>query len=505
MDLNKEKISEHCWAGRTIGAVLYLFEKYAYIFEQIDIKDEEWIEEPFKYISNIAQFLRDNIPQQDSRIVDSLLEKSHSVFERDQTQFNKTDKKEFEYGMTEVKYILRKGENLEVILQERVFSKFYKKIYYLPTYVHELLLIGIFGLVIGGGIFAFIKIQNIPYFVEQRLYNKIKSPEKRGILTYPLIMWNCESYIEQFPNGKHITNVKERYKKLRNEFEDVAYELTLKGGEISSRYILHSESSSGLNSRIESYKELYPNGKYLDKLYAYYDSLWTNEINRFSELNSHEIDTKAHKAMLDMLKYMEENHIDTIVANTKIDVSEIMQIYDSNNCYDAIVREDFEKRYSKSELIPIYNDQLKDIGGYWVNEKFSNMFDSCMCEKTNRLEHCKLYEMVDIKDAEDKCAPLNKYPQLAIDVKITNKELTKNGKLFPQFYVIEGDSSKMFYDINYEMNIKLIMPNKETYNIYKDIVSIADVKNISGINSSADMFIMLRDFSISGFLERLGL
>lgn len=505
---NKETISEYCWAGRTTGAVGYLLQKYAHVINQseVDLLCEQWVCEPIKLTTQLALILREQIPQQDSRIVDCLLEKSKSIIEENPTKLKGKDRKEFEFGIKEVNYIINKGENLEVILQDRVFRKLYKKFYCWPTLVQVLIWMVIIYGTVGGGVFMYIY---CPYFVEQRLYDEIVNPQKSMLYNIEVaristLIRNCESYIEQFPEGENITKVKEIYNELRNRFEDKGYELILAGGRCGG-YIIRGESSYGLNRRIEDYKSLYPNGKYLEKLDAYYDSLWTNEIMQYSRLNNSKIDFKAHNAILSMLKYMKDSHIDVIVDNTQYDLSEIKQLPDS--CCDTIVKVDSKTIYPEDEPTSLKDDLLNYLNRAKY-EKYE-MLDSLMCEKTNRLDCCNLYEIVPIESMKYHICyeniPFEKCPQFEINVKITNKELEKNGTLCPQFFVTEGESPKILYDINYDVTITLKVPNEEPCCIYKNKVSIADLKNPKDINSTADMLERFENFSVNGFLKNIGL
>lgn len=508
MNENKETISEYCWAGRATGTIGYLLKKYAHIIDQSDVDSlcEQWVCEPFKLITQLALILRGQIPQQDSRIVDTLLEKSKSIIEKNPTRLKGKDQKEFEFGIKEVNYIIKKGENLEIILQDRVFRKLYKKLYCWPTFLQVLIWMVIIYGTVGGGVFMYIY---CPYFVEQRLYDEIVNPQKSMLYNIEVaristLIRNCESYIEQFPEGENIIKVKEIYNELRDIFENNAYKVILAGGDCGG-YILRGESELGLNRRIEEYKSLYPNGKYLDKLYTYYDSLWTNEIIQYSRLNSSGIDLKVHNAILSMLKYMKDSHIDIIVGNTQYDLSEIKQFPDY--CRDTIVKVDSITIYSEGEQTSL-KDELLNFTKYVKTDNFE-LLDSLMCEKTNRFDCCNLYEIVPIEYMK-KCTcyeniPLEKCPQFAINVKITNKEFKKNGTLYPQFFVIEGESPKIIYDINYDVTITLQMPNEEPCCIYKNKVSIADLEKPKEIKSTEDMLKRLEDLSVNGFLKEIGL
>lgn len=512
MNKNKETISEYCWAGRATGAVGYLLKKYAHVINQYDVDSlcEQWLYEPFKLTTQLALILREQIPQQDSRIVDCLLEKSKSIIEENPTQLKGKDQKEFEFGIKEVNYIINKGENLEVILQDRVFRKLYKKYYCSPTFVQVLFWLVIVYGVVCGGVYMY---HFCPYFVEQRLYDRIVNPQKSMLYNIETIristlMRNCESYIEQFPEGENITKVKEIYNELRNLFEDKGCELIMAGGSCGS-YIIEGESESGLNSRIEDYKSLYPNGKYLTKLYAYYDSLWTNEVNQFSAINTHGGDAKSHNFILSMLKYMKDSHIDVIVVNTNFDISEIKQVADS--CYDAVVREDFKTTYPQGSLISMKDALSEYISGRNLMEnkldKLCEEFDLCMCKITNRPKSCRLYEMVSeyvIKRYYENVS-IDSCPKFVVNVKITNKELIKNGKTYPQFFVIEGAYQRILYDVNYNISIILQLPNEESCCIYENTVSIADLEDKDEIKTSLDVLMRLEDICIREPFKKIGL
>ncbi len=418
-----------------------MLKKYAHVINQSDVDSlrEQWVCEPFKLITQLALILREQILLQDSRIVDCLLEKSKSIIEENPTQLKGKDRKEFEFGLKEVNYIINKGENLEVILQDRVFRKLYKKLYFWPDFVQGLIWTVIICGIVIGGVYMYLY---CPYFVEQRLYDVIVNPQKSLLhrvetFRFHLLVRDCENYIKQFPEGENITEVKERYNELRDLFENEACELILKGGSCGN-YFIRRNSECGLNRRIEGYKSLYPNGKYLEKLDAYYDSLWTNEIMQYSRLNNSKIDFKAHNAILSMLKYMKDSHIDIIVDNTQYDLSEIKQLPDF--CCDTIVKVDSKIIYPEGEQ-PSLKDDLLNYYESEKNEKYE-MLDSLMCERTNRLDCCNLYEIVPIETMENNTyyyeyISLEKCPQFVINVKITNKELKKNGTMCPQFFVAE--------------------------------------------------------------------
>ncbi len=64
---------------------------------------------------------------------------------------------------------------------------------------------------------------------------------------------------------------------------------------------------------------------------------------------------------------------------------------------------------------------------------------------------------------------------------------------------------KILYDINYDVTITLQIPNEEPCCIYKNKISITDIKNSEDINSTADMLERFEDFGVNGFLKNIGL
>lgn len=140
-------------------------------------------------------------------------------------------------------------------------------------------------------------IYNLPYFAEKRTYTRtIETP---SIETF-------ENYISKYNNEEHLPDVLYRHAKFYLYGDGV--------------YSYEKARERQCIEALDSLITIFPNHELSKKADETIDSIWDNEISRYTRKNKNIQSSKSLSAMYEMLQYMKQNKIYDIRLNVKSDV-----------------------------------------------------------------------------------------------------------------------------------------------------------------------------------------
>lgn len=193
------------------------------------------------------------------------------------------------------------------------------------------LVISIVAVIVAGFV-----IYNLPYFAEQRAYEKVEDAFNQGL--YASMDIAVEDYIARYPDGKHISDVMYMPVRVAKEEGDVITIL----------------------DAVDEYLQADPKGKYAKECREISNGIWQKEISKYEEKAASSASEKGAKFVVDMLRYMRDNNVRTIqvVGIPHLDLKEYSE-------YDPIVREVLEKdnaeQRSQSASMPKLPDDVLTI------------------------------------------------------------------------------------------------------------------------------------------------
>lgn len=142
-----------------------------------------------------------------------------------------------------------------------------------------------------------ISIYNLPYFAEKRAYARtLESPSMEAFACY----------IDKYDNHEHLPDVLYRYGVYLLHGDDI----------FSCDKARERQCIEALDSLIK----VFPDYELSKRANVTIDSIWDNELSRYTERNPNIQSSKSLSAMYEMLQYMKQNKIYDIRLNVKSDV-----------------------------------------------------------------------------------------------------------------------------------------------------------------------------------------
>ncbi len=129
-------------------------------------------------------------------------------------------------------------------------------------------------------VIAAIVVYNLPYFEEMRAFNDVKEGNT---------LYDCNMYLKEYPEGRH--------------FDEVMY--------------MRISLSENDMSMIVEYLEKCPNGAFYTEVDNLCNELWDKEINKYNQRDKSKESPDAVKFMTEMLQYMKEHRINSILVKIK--------------------------------------------------------------------------------------------------------------------------------------------------------------------------------------------
>lgn len=201
-------------------------------------------------------------------------------------------------GEQEAQFIFAKEPNnyANKILEERDFfieieheAKRRRK----ETLRNVYIVVALLALIIGG-----IIVYNLPYFAEQREYEKIVETYESAD---PILLEKAvEEYAAKYPRGKH--------------FHEVIY--------MPVKIVRNQEDVVRTIEAVDKYLQVDPKGPYVKECKAIADSIWDQEIEKYKSLAYTYASQKGVDFVIAMLNYMKTNNIRTVV----VEANPILQL-----------------------------------------------------------------------------------------------------------------------------------------------------------------------------------
>lgn len=174
----------------------------------------------------------------------------------------------------------------EIELEQNKIKRKYKKLRNIKIFVPIVAMI-IIGIII----------YNLPYFAEKRAYART--------LETPCIE-AFDKYIAKYNNQEHLPDVLYRHAIFYLHGDDV--------------YSYEKARERQCIEALDSLIKLFPNHEFSKEANEVIDSIWNNEILRYTQKNQNIQSSNSLSAMYEMLQYMKQNKIYDIRLNVKSDV-----------------------------------------------------------------------------------------------------------------------------------------------------------------------------------------
>lgn len=311
----------------------------------------------------------------------------------------------------------------------------------------------IYGSVIVAIILAVV-IYNLPYFKENRCYNKV--------VDEPSVA-NCLNYYNQYPDGRH--------------YEDVMY--------------LEIDVSSNVVQSLMKYLKKFPNGKYIQDVNGRLDKLWDIELAKYAKRDKSKESPEAVKYMTEMLHYMKRHRINTI----RLEITPSVTLKDFED-YDEGTQILTRFLYS-GETLPLEGnllslkenfteqdrDVLVQILAEGVQQSFNKMFSTDLIS-------------VVTSDAE------NNSPVLSFNYLIKNRSNKKVSEL-PDIwtYVSNGKPTSYILAIDVKFDAKFSIPGSSVTYEYSEIGEPGE--EIKGIQNVKDGYRQMTQICFAKFSNKM--
>lgn len=247
-------------------------------------------------------------------------------------------------------------------------------------------------IIIAGVIIAGVVVYNLPYFKEKRAYSKV---EEEQTLTA------CDIYEEEWPEGSHL--------------DDVLY--------------LRISLAEGVNrvTEISNYLLKCPDGKHVAEAKAESDMLWDTQIAKYNARDKKGVKDAAKAFMDDMLSYMKQNRVNTIVVD-----------------YQSTLKLKEYSEYSKDirGLLEAINDEPLSLKDGMVT--FGSNFDQASMDELNEILVGGVQKSMDkiftpgfihvVSSEEGEGKGYDKMPRFHFDCKITSQEEHVGGMTIPHIW-----------------------------------------------------------------------
>lgn len=301
-------------------------------------------------------------------------------------------------------------------------------------------------------------IYNLPYFKELRAYEKTKRSNDITL---------CDEYLYEYPNGRHADDVMFLKIGLSNNHMDVIVE----------------------------YLNNFPDGKYSEEVNTLCDSLWNEEIDKYNKRDKSGESEKATKYMSEMLQYMKEHRINTILVNIHPNLN--LKDYDE---YDQNIHKILELINDnslsiekgmislKSNFSNYDNLELMKILIYGVQESINTMFTPDFISVINETQR----EHVDM-------------PNLDFYYTINSQEEKYGNIVVPEIWeyqdFLSGKTLNYLVGIDIDFKAKFSIPGSTITYEYSDKGEPGD--NINNVSNIRDGYKQMAQICFAQFSNKM--
>ena len=261
------------------------------------------------------------------------------------------------------------------------------------------------------------------FLKENRAYNKVIKENKVSM---------CDDYINQFPKGKHLEEV--RYHKI--QLSETPFEA------------------------INEYLRYYPSGKYADSLNEQCDKLWDEEISKYESRDKSCESAEAVKFMSDLLLYMKKHRINSI----QIGVSSHLEIKDYDE-YDDDVKTFVEKQLNDTMRLS-FKDGMIPLKSNFSKAKVSSLKKIMSEGMQNNLDKMFAPGFITVECvSDDESVNDREMPRLQIDYTIKNQETNVGAHNVPLLWIVNSENGSVrnyLVGITITFNAKCSLPGKST-------------------------------------------
>ncbi len=448
------KFNSARWNGRFLGAILHIG-KQKHI--TLNSKEEQTFLHLLVKVMEVAS-------DEEKEIISQLMKKTNSEKENEQNGGVEVPKDavsgQEKIGMQDAAYVAGQYGSLKKLLEETDFAEMQrkadeekKKEQEKKNKKKERIIFGIVAAII-----LCIVLYNTPFFAERRFYKEVKKEKS---------IYKCMDYYEEYPNGRH--------------YEDVMYlEMGLQKQPVGV---------------MTQYLNKFPNGKYAEEINQKYDSMWNKEIAKYEIMNKGKESSKAVTYMTEMLKYMKENRVNTIIISISPDIRlKDFEEYDETARYLA-------EAIGTSETLPLEGNMVSLKKNFSEQDKATliEILSSGVKESFNRMFSADFIQIEPAKrnKSEAKC------PRLSFNYTIKNIEDTLFETNYPEIWAYTTNNVPQSYllGIDVEFNANFSIPGSETVYNYSETGDPGS--EISGISSIKDGYRRMTQACFSKFSKKM--
>ena len=282
-----------------------------------------------------------------------------------------------------------------------------------------------------------IVIYNLPFFKENRAYREAVASEYE---------WVWHTYYQEFPNGRHYGEV------LYHEIQHVGRPV----------------------EQLIQYMDKFPLGKYYSDCELKYNALWNEELEKYENRDKKGEDPEAVAYVSEMLKYMRDNRIHTIMVATNPSI--VLKDYDD---YSDMIKLLLPYMYGSSSSLKMPEDVLS------LKENFTQGDQDFLAEilsdgiKRSLLKTFAV-DLIDVVVNENEADPDS--PLITFDYVIKNQEISD----FPEIWTYTENNipTKYLLGISIDFVANFTIPGSDVSYVYE--ASGEPIGEINGIKNIAD-------------------
>ena len=319
-------------------------------------------------------------------------------------------------------------------------------------------------------------IYNLPYFAEKRAY--ARTIETPSIETF-------DGYIANYNNQEHLPDVLYRQAIFYLHGDDV--------------YSYEKARERQCIEALDSLIKCFPNHELSKKANETIDSIWDNEISRYTQRNKNIQSSNSLSAMYEMLLYMKQNKIYDIRLNVTSDV-DLKEYRD----FPQNVRDFVEYIYPELKENPVL--KIKDYFGTPDQESLENSLVNEFKKSVNALFTPEFFSI--ITSDEDNIAKAN-LPVIDLGYSIKSQVINMDGISLPNIWTYTSKmsglpsliSEKNIMGIEVAFDSRLSFPGQETP--WEVSVKGAPEEDINDIDDISDGYRVMTRKCFDKFGEQL--
>lgn len=312
-----------------------------------------------------------------------------------------------------------------------------------------------------------IVIYNLPYFAEGRQYQRVIDAYESGDSWDT--DWETTKYINEYPDGKHLSDVLYYSVKSPYENEDVPAAL----------------------DAIDRYLDLDPNGQYVSEVRKISSEIWQSEIDRYKNLAESSSTKDGADYMIRLLEFMRDHYTHTIY----VEAFPSLNLKEYSD-YPYSTRQMLETYYNDPSegVLPKDMVQMKDYINKEEAANWVSYFVSSLQEGFDRIFTPGVINVVEINEYNRDEIDQSSSPVVKVNYTISSQEFENN---IPHIWMF-AEQSAIGYNQNIILFIGITMKMNAAFSIpgWKEVLDIAG----SGDAGSGE----IRNLQESEIYARLG-